>query len=225
MKSLAIPAMVLVLAGTAAARADTLAQWTFEVSGPALTLNDSAVSPQAPAEGGVFAAGSIASGVHASALTDWSSPAGNGSPESFSSNEWAPGDYYQFQTSSLGYENLVLAWNQNRSGTGPATFDLQYSIDGTNFITVLDDYTVAQVTWSSTTFNPASALGPVALPAGASDAQVLYLRLVNQVAPGGAAGTNRIDNIVLEGTLVPAPGAGALLLAGGLAGLRRRRTR
>ena len=88
------------------AHADTLADWTFESS--------------IPATSGPFAAEigtGAASGHHASTST-YSSPAGNGSAHSFSSNTWAAGDYYQFSTSTLGDSAISLSFDQTSSSTG-----------------------------------------------------------------------------------------------------------
>jgi MYXO-CTERM domain-containing protein len=210
-------------------RGDTLANWTFETSGPSLTLNNSAASPMAIAEAGVFAGVSFANGLHASINTDWSSPAGNGSPESFSANEWSSGDYWQFQTSSAGYQGISIGWDQTRSSTGPATFDLQYSTDGTNFITILDDYTVLENSvanggnWNATTSFPNYVFAPVAGPAALDDQATIWFRLSAQVAGSTTGGTNRVDNIIIEGTAIPTPGALALLGLAALTARRRRR--
>ncbi len=213
-----------------AAHADVLADWTFEVSGPIFAaLNNTPVSGSYAAEGGLFAATSFARGVHASANTDYSSPAGNGSAESFSSNEWTIGDYYEFETSTLGFRNITIEWNQVRSGTGPGIFDLEYSVDGMNFITLLDDYTVLENSaanggfWNSTTFIPNYVLGPVAGPAVLDDQATIWFRLTNQVTPGSTGGTNRVDNVVINGTLIPTPGTLGLLAFGAIVALRRRR--
>ena len=96
-----------------------LAVWTFETSLPATA------GPHA-AEGGINAgAGSPASGFHASASVVYSNPAGNGSAESFSSTFWSVGDYWQFSTSSVGYTDIHLAWDQASSNTGPRDFVLR----------------------------------------------------------------------------------------------------
>ncbi len=77
---LAIAALATI-AGSATA-ATTLAQWTFETSLPLTS------GPHA-AEGGVNAGpSSPASGFHTSGATAYSNPVGNGSAESFSSNNW-----------------------------------------------------------------------------------------------------------------------------------------
>ncbi|MFM9997245.1 MAG: hypothetical protein ACKVU4_15760 [Phycisphaerales bacterium] len=205
-----------------AAHADVLAGWTFETSIPATA------GPHA-AELGVFSgAASPASGFHADPGVVYSNPAGNGSPESFSSNFWTIGDSYRFSSSTLGYNTITFAFDQTRSSTGPATFDVEWSLDGVNFSTLLNDYTVLNNAappgaWNATTAFPEYHFGPLALPAGAADQALIVFRLGNQVAPGGTGGTNRVDNVMVEGTLIPTPGVAAVLAIAGLAGLRRRR--
>ena len=61
---------------------DTLAQWTFETTPPADAPN-SAIYPNLIAAD--VGAGN-ASGVHAKAATDWTTPIGNGSANSFASS-------------------------------------------------------------------------------------------------------------------------------------------
>lgn len=222
--------MVCGLALAGAAQADVLAEWSFEVSGPLIAaLPAGQTTPSFAAEGGIFAATSFTRGVHASSSTVWASPAGNGSARSFSSNNWSIGDYYEFETSTLGYENLSITWNQTRSATGPGLFDLEYSLDGMNFTTLVDDYTVLDNStgnggfWNTTTFIPNYILGPFALPAALNDQATVWFRMTNQVTPGGTGGTNRLDNVVVEGTLIPTPGALSLLAIGALVAIRRRR--
>jgi hypothetical protein len=206
------------------ANADIIAQWTFETSIP------TTAGPHT-AEGGAFAASSFASGLHADAATIYSNPVGNGSAESFSSDKWAIGDYYQFTTSTVGYDSIAIMWDQARSSTGPVTFSLFGSTDGFATSTLLlSNYTVLQSggtgapgTWSSGTYLPAYTFPPVVVgPAFDNQASVSF-RMVAQTAPGGSAGTNRIDNVTVEGRFIPAPSTSALLgLAGLVAGRRRR---
>src|SRR5690606_36653871 len=124
MKKLLAIVLVSGLSASANDQAD-LAIWSFDSS------SHTTAGPHA-AEPGVFAATSFASGNGGGVF---SNPVGNGSFESFSSNGWEIGTFYQFTTAAIGYENLSFSWMQTRSGTGPDTFDLQLSIDGGTFAT------------------------------------------------------------------------------------------
>ncbi|MFM7134374.1 MAG: hypothetical protein ACKO0W_08675, partial [Planctomycetota bacterium] len=174
--------------------------------------------------------GTALSGFHALAATTWSTPAGNGSQYSLSSNNWSVGDYYQIAVSTVGFSDIYLAWDQTRSSTGPSVFDVQMSTDGTNFTTILAGYTVIQagatgsgtLSWSTSSANVQSAFTTtIASIAGADEQASLTFRFVNlsTVATGG---TNRIDNIIVHSGPIPAPGAIALLGLAGLAARRRR---
>jgi hypothetical protein len=166
-----------------------LSRWTFEVSIPITA------GPHA-AEEGLF--GGDALGVHASKATVYSNPVGNGSLESFSANNWSAGDAYVFTTSTLGFEQVTFTFSQTRSSTGPSAFVAEWSADGKNY-DELGAYTVAQITFSSMSFNPKAVYGPFALPAEADDLETVWVR-VRAAAPGSAAaGTNRIDDVTIEG--------------------------
>lgn len=206
---------LIAFAGIAAvANADVLANWTFETSVP------TTAGPHA-AEAGVV--GGSASGFHTSGATAWSNPAGNGSNESFSSNNWSIGDYYQFSVDTSGYENVTFGWSQVRSSTGPSGFRFEYSTDGGSSFSAIMAYVVtADVFWSSGAPQPTTIYSPV-LVSGADNAGVVLFRLTATSSPSGSSGSNRVDDIVVSGDVVPAPGALALVGLGGLFAGRRRR--
>jgi hypothetical protein len=202
-----------------------VAEWTFETSVP------TSAGPHA-AEVGTGSA----TGFHASASTVYSNPVGNASAESFSSNFWAPGDYYQFQVSLSGLENPIVSWDQTRSSTGPATFDFQYSINGTSFTTFLNDYTVlanatssgppATSSWSSGGTRQSVYTFSVDLTSVdvLDDEATVYFRLTDSTSAASAtAGTNRVDNFLVDASAIPEPTSLALIGLGGLALLHRRR--
>jgi hypothetical protein len=139
-----------------------------------------------------------ASGHHASSATQWSNPVGNGSTESFSSNNWAIGDYYQFGgASTVGLMDIGLYWDQTRSSTGPSDFKVQYSLDGTSFLDTGVNYIVPADTWSSggtpqTTSMFFADLRSITALENDSD---VFFRLVATSAPSSTGGSNRIDNV------------------------------
>jgi len=157
------------------------------------------------------------------------SPSGNGSQFSLSSNTWAIGDYYEVRLSTLGFTDINISWDQARSSTGPSSFSLIMSVDGgANFTTLLASYAVLQSggggapgTWGAST--PRQAIYTVSsAAAGAANQADVVFRMVSLVAAGGTSGSGRIDNISVEGVVIPAPGAVALLGLAGLAARRRR---
>ncbi len=120
----ALLASFLVLIGgyfAPASAQTTLAKWTFETSAP------TTAGPLTP-ELGAGSASSNTGGTFSS-LSGW------GSAKSWSSNGWAPGEYFQFQSSSTTFSGITVSWQQVGSSTGPKNYQLQYSTDGINFTT------------------------------------------------------------------------------------------
>lgn len=194
-----------------------IAQWTFEINTPADLTGSATISGIAADVGN-----GPASGVHASAATAWTTPAGNGSANSLSANTWGVGDYFQFQTSTIGFSGIFLSFDQTSSGTGPRDFELRYSTDGNNFTTfgaytVLANGGAPNPAWNTTT--PSSAysfsydLSSVTALDNASD---VYFRLVDTSTTSanggtvGTAGTDRVDNF----TVAPVPEPSTCLLVG-----------
>ncbi len=98
-------AAVAIFCGQASAVNDVIAQWSYEVNTPG-DLTDSAAGPTVFAEAGAQAGTASMQGVHVSALSDWTTPVGNGSANSYSVTNWAVGDYSQFAISTTGLFNI-----------------------------------------------------------------------------------------------------------------------
>jgi hypothetical protein len=189
-----------------AVRANILADWTFETSQPT-------TSGPANAELGVNAgATSPATGFHASALTAYSSPSGNGSAHSFDSNLWAVGDYYQFSTPTLGNTNFSVSWDQVSADVttglgkqGPGEFTLQYNLDGGAFTNIMDYTVLANVganLWTTST--PVGTTSYTGSITGVS-ATTIAFRLLDRSTAGAGGGLNakgdsRVDNFAIDGT-------------------------
>lgn len=210
------------------ASADILARWTFETSVPVGAPGAGAFLTNLTAEIG----SGVASGFHLGASI-YSNPAGNGSVESFSSTNWAVGDFYQFTLSTVGYTGLTVSFDQISSGSGPSQFLLTYSTDGTTFTPFGSPYSVLSApSWSSVTPTPLTSYTNVMTSITALDnTSIVYFRLVNNSSTGvngspiATGGTDRVDNFMVEATPVPEPQGMALV--GGLSLLlmifRRRR--
>ena len=225
--------LVAVVAATAvatSASAAIVAGWTITTAFPtgAGNVPTGVTYTVGAANEGLQTTGSELRSVHSLAAATYTSPTGNGSQYSFSSNNWSIGDYYEARLSTLGYSDISISWDQTRSSTGPATFELVMSTDGgANFTTLLASYTVLQSggggapgTWSSTTYNPIYSLNQAA---AAADNQADVIFRFRSLVAGAATGSNRVDNVMIYSGPIPAPGAIALLGVAGLAGLRRRR--
>ena len=172
------------------ASANVISHWTFETSKPATA------GPVDPEIGN-----GAATGVHASSSTTYSNPAGYASSESWSANHWAVDDYWQFQVSTLGFENLQVSYSQSGSGTGPRDFNFEYSTDGSTF-TVFQSYQLSDAdTWNSKSFDLSS------MPLF-NNAATIYFRLANTSdinfsgSSIGTSGSDRIDNFLVTGTPV-----------------------
>jgi hypothetical protein len=203
---------VAALCVSPSSRAATIAQWTVEGLTTPADLSNSVAGPPVLATTGT---GTL-SGLHADAASDWTTPAGPASDNSYSVNTWTAGDYYQFSTSTLGYENIKVSFDSTGSNTGPRDFKIAYSTDGVT-------YTLLNAAWSSAVsfVNPATAhfdFDFSSIP-GLDMAPIASFRLIQagtvsiSGATVAAGGTNRVDNVTISGDLV-VPEPCTLALAG-----------
>ena len=184
-----------------------IAKWTFD----AVTLTSPGSSAvisagSAVADQGLQTSGSLFSATHTGAATIWTTPAGNGSTKSVTSDRWAVGDFYQFKVNTSNYHDLAIAFDQTGSNTGPSTFKVQYSLNGITYSDLGSTYVVTNDGWSGTSYKSISnkSFDLSALSSLNNKAEV-YFRIVdtNTTAINGTTvatgGTNRIDNFVITG--------------------------
>lgn len=219
LKSLSV---FLLLACATVGRAAILDLWTFESPNTPATTTGSTISGILPAVGS-----GVASGYHASALTVYSSAVGNGSLYSLSADQWAQGDYWQFQLGTIGFSNIKLDWDQTASFVGPTNISVAYSTDGTHFSVVANNVNVLFMpAWTSTTdnsiFNVSLDLSSITV---LNNAPNLTFRLISNLTCNvfNPYATGSVDNFLVTGTAVPEPGC--LAMFGGIALLLERRLR
>lgn len=222
-------AALLLLVGVISGSAECgiVTQWTFE------TAVISTAGPHSAETGTGSALGS-----HAGATT-YSSPVGNGSSKSFSSNGWAIGDFYQFTTSTTGASDIGLTFDHISSSTGPRDFDLSFRVGGSGSFTSAGTYVAitnaAPNAWSSGTPSSASSYSfNLSGIATLNNAAIVDFRLTDTSttsSSGGTVattGTSRIDNFTVF-SAVPEPTSIALVSLTGCTGLvvvyRRRKSK
>lgn len=111
------------------------------------------------------------------------------------------------------WQDIEVSWAQRGTGSGYTSRIVEVSTDGVNFTQIYSNFGALGSSWTLQTADAGALLD------GASNA------IIRWTIDGASSsnGNNRFDNIVLTGTLIPAPGAVALAGLAGLAGLRRRR--
>jgi hypothetical protein len=173
-------------------------------------------------------------GVHASTKTVWSSPAGNGSSQSFSANVWSQNDYYEFDVPTTSIQNIIVSFDQVSSSTGPRDFEL-LAIDGIGSATytigsyVLPSGQSFSAGASNTTLHYAFSLTSNSAGTVFDNNSSVAFRLVNYDTAGvtgsiGTAGTDRVDNFMVAGDqIIGVPEPSTLALASiGISGLLMR---
>ena len=211
-----ICAVLLFVAASQAAMADELAVWNFNDSNLTVDHGSGTLTTSINAANVLFAAGTTNNARQgdiagqALSLQGGSSAANNGRN-------------ITFNVSTLGFSDIVVSFATQGTSTGFNSNQFQCSLDGVSFIDFGSPYIPA------TAFGSVPLIFSLAAIAGLNDNPNAAFRIVFNGA-SSATGTNRLDNIVVEGTTLPTgeipEPASVLLLASGLGGLykiRRRR--
>jgi hypothetical protein len=233
MKKVLIIVGVMLVAGLS--KASVIVDWNFDLekfsNGSSQVFGTTA--DYGIADSGNNAAGSDASGFHASTIT-WSFAAGNPG-QSLSADHWAKNDYFQFSVSTAGYKNIQLKFDQISSPSGPGIFILEYSTTGASgtFNKAGSDYTITK---SSFTVSSSTFTVDLSSLTGLNNDSSVVFRLFDDSTTSesggfvGSTGASHIDNFIVNGDMIPVPepaawGAISGLGLLGICGLRTWRER
>ena len=211
-----ICAVLIFLAASKAANADELAVWNFNDSDLNVDHGSGTLTSNLNVVNILFAAGTTTNARQGdTAGQALSLQGGTGNANN--------GRNITFAVSTAGFANIVVSFATQGTSTGFNSNQFQYSLDGVSFIDFGSPYIPA------TAFGSVPLIFSLAAIAGLNDNPNAAFRIVFNGA-SSATGTNRLDNIVVEGTTLPTgeipEPASVLLLASGLGGLykiRRRR--
>ncbi|RTL40950.1 MAG: PEP-CTERM sorting domain-containing protein [Burkholderiales bacterium] len=238
-------ALAAVLAAAASAHADTVALWDFNTYSCAAPCTTLPKATQTANGGSLSALGGIS----------FNSAAGSGNGSAISTTSYpaqGTGNLtagLQFKIDTTGYTDLVLSFSQRNSNTASAWTTLQYTLDGSSWLTATTFQMPSPANPNSPSFLDGRTFDFSGIT-GANDNADFGIRFLTSFAPNtsayaptlttgsyGTAGTIRYDNVLLSGTAIPdvpvdpapipEPQTYALMLAGlaavGL--IARRRTR
>lgn len=202
---------VLSVFTAASASGAVVAGWTFETSMP------TTAGGHAPEIGS-----GKAYAFHAAAGVTYSSPDGNGSNHSFSSDSWHAEAYYEFIVDTSPYvvspgHYLQISWEQTRNHDGPLEFKLAYSTDGSTYYGAAG-FTVDEIPWSASSYTPGSSRSwdASAVPGGLLGESSVYIRFIGNSTGASPAGTFTLDDVYIS--VVPEPHEYAAMAGLGLLG-------
>ncbi|HEX6649800.1 MAG TPA: PEP-CTERM sorting domain-containing protein [Pyrinomonadaceae bacterium] len=208
-----ICAVLLLLAASHAAFADELAVWNFNDSNLNVDHGTGTLISNINVANILFAAGTTTNarqGDNAGQALSLQGGTGNANN----------GRNVTFNVSTLGFANIIVSFATQGTSTGFNNNQFQYSLDGITFVDFGPPYI------------PATAFGSVPLVfslvsiIGLNNNPDAAFRILFNGA-SSSTGTNRIDNLVVEGSStsiaeIPEP-ASAVLLLSGLGGLYKAR--
>lgn len=221
------------------AQAEVVTQWDFNSVPPDASVSSGTLLPSV----GLGTASAV--GISTSGFSNGDADGGSSDPASGDDSGWQTSGYaaqgtndkgrgVQFAVSTVGFEDTVITYDLRHSGSSSRYEQVQYSLDGTNFIDIATFEGGAGDTW----FNGRSV--DLSGIAGVDNNPLFAFRVVATFAPGtsayaasnagsnyGTTGSWRFDMVTVSAAPVPESETYAMMLAGlGLvAGVVRQRRR
>src|SRR5258705_5973783 len=207
-----VPAVLLLICSVHGG-ADEISIWNFNDSDLATDHGSGTLNSNFNPANILFAAGST----NNARLGD---PAGQALSLQGGTSNANNGRNITINVSTVGFPNIIVSLATHGTSTGFNSNQFQYSLDGTTFIDFGSPYAPA------TGFGSLPIVFTISSVPGLNDNPNVVFRIVFTGATS-STGTNRIDNIVVEGSseTIPEPATAVLLLTGltSLYGIKRRR--
>lgn len=195
---------VLMFLPSKVVRADEIAVWNFNDSDLAVDHGAGTLSTNFNLLNVVFTLGGSTTNAR------FGDPAGQAMTLQGGTSNGNNGRFLELAVSTVGFGNIVISFATQATGTGFNSNQLQYSLDGVNFVGFAAPY-APPATFGLITFDLSSITGLNENPNAA-------FRIIFNGA-SSASGNNRIDNLVVEGQSTAVPEPTSLMLLGlGLSG-------
>ena len=212
--------LIAALAFATGAGADTIAQWNFNSTPPDGTSNTGTNVPSA-GTGTIAVIGTVIQNV--SATQEYSSGNNSTDPATADDSAYHSRNYppqsegnktsgIEVRVSTVGYESIVVSWDQQNSATANKYMRFQYSADGSNFV----DYVVLTMTTQGAFVNGRSVnLTPIVAANGNPNFAFRLVSEFEDTATGSGSavyvptgtgtysqnGTMRFDMLTVSGSL------------------------
>jgi hypothetical protein len=222
----------------APAHAAVITQWNFNSITPDANTATGTIIPSLGA-GTIAAIGGVTTTFASGDASGGSSDPATGDDSGFNTTTYAAQGAgnktrgIEVRLSTVGFQDIVVSWDQRHSNTSSRHVQFQYSTDGSTFTDFggLFEANAGDTWFNGRTVNLGSILG-------VNDNANFALRIVAAFAPGtstylasnpgstyGTTGTWRFDMVTVSGTVIPVPAAVWLLgsAVAGMAAVARRK--
>lgn len=221
-------ALALALASASAASAATISQWDFNSLPSDNSSGTGTLTPVIGAGTVTLIGGTTSTFASGNASGGSTDPDASNNDSAFNTTTYpaqGTGNQsagIQVSVSTLGYQDIVLTWDQRHSNTVSRYFRLQYTTDGSTYVdSVLFDGNAGGDTW----YNGRSV--DLTGTPGVDNNPNFAFRIVSEFAPStstyvattgsssySTSGTSRYDMVTVTGNVVPEPSSCALAVLG-----------
>lgn len=136
--------------------------------------------------------------------------------------------WIDFTVSTTGYQGITLSFSMNGSPANPPVspmlFSIQWATSAGGPFTEIDQITLLQTAFDSTTFNPDLFYSfDLSAVTALNDAPTAVFRIIQAEPATNNLGSVRLDEVHVEGSPLPEPASSLLMALGAAAVVTRQR--